>query len=541
MKNLYIVCLIIPYILIPAELPGQDPIKIDSLASTLKYVESDTHQIKILWSLADQYLIADYNKSLQYLGDALDLSKKQKDEILIGTSQMYIGNVYAHSGDYDAGIESTLSAIEIFTVHNRKKELYRCHIIMGIIHDRIYKYDEALEYYFNAVNLANEIKKEGSSSAKELNEHILYNNIGNIYSTKEEDEIAIEYYSKGVELAKTNGDNKNLAVLYNNLGKMHNKSGDLKLALEFLNKALSTREKTKDKAGMAKSYYFLCAHYKEQENYEKALEYAYKSLEMGKEVGSLQTQYTATLFLFEIYYALGDFEEAVDYLWSYKEISDSLYNSKTMNEITRLKMQFDFDTKEAERELQIQHSRFNYLLIISILILGLLILGLFVVLIRFKVKRVKLQKENLEKDIELKNKELATNVIYMVRKNEMINNVAKKLLELKAQAVEQNKKPIQEIVLALQTEADKNVWKEFEIRFQQVHNDFYKHLSEKHPDLSPSESRLVALLRLNMTTKEIAAITHQNFKSIEVARVRLRKKLNLTGTDINLITYLNSL
>jgi hypothetical protein len=44
-----------------------------------------------------------------------------------------------------------------------------------------------------------------------------------------------------------------------------------------------------------------------------------------------------------------------------------------------------------------------------------------------------------------------------------------------------------------------------------------------------------------MTTKEISAMTHQNAKSIDVARTRLRKKLNLTGTDQNLITFLDTL
>jgi DNA-binding CsgD family transcriptional regulator len=63
-------------------------------------------------------------------------------------------------------------------------------------------------------------------------------------------------------------------------------------------------------------------------------------------------------------------------------------------------------------------------------------------------------------------------------------------------------------------------------------------LNEKFPDLSPSERRLCAFLKLDMTTKEISAITHQNAKSIDVARTRLRKKLNLTGTDHNLITFL---
>jgi hypothetical protein len=85
------------------------------------------------------------------------------------------------------------------------------------------------------------------------------------------------------------------------------------------------------------------------------------------------------------------------------------------------------------------------------------------------------------------------------------------------------------------------LWKEFECRFQQVHEQFYKTLTERFPDLTPSERRLCAFLKLNMTTKEISAMTRQNAKSIDVARTRLRKKLNLTGTDQNLITFLVTL
>jgi DNA-binding CsgD family transcriptional regulator len=44
-----------------------------------------------------------------------------------------------------------------------------------------------------------------------------------------------------------------------------------------------------------------------------------------------------------------------------------------------------------------------------------------------------------------------------------------------------------------------------------------------------------------MSTKEIAAITKQNVKSLEVARARLRKKLNLTNTSSSLVTHLANL
>jgi DNA-binding CsgD family transcriptional regulator len=53
--------------------------------------------------------------------------------------------------------------------------------------------------------------------------------------------------------------------------------------------------------------------------------------------------------------------------------------------------------------------------------------------------------------------------------------------------------------------------------------------------------RLGAFLRLNMTTKEIAAITGQMPRSIDVARTRLRKKLNLTNEDVGLVEFLSSI
>jgi len=85
-----------------------------------------------------------------------------------------------------------------------------------------------------------------------------------------------------------------------------------------------------------------------------------------------------------------------------------------------------------------------------------------------------------------------------------------------------------------------DIWKEFEVRFTQVHQKFYNKLNEKYPDLTPNEKKLCAFLKLNMTTKEISMITHQSPNSIRVARTRLRKKLDITS-DENLINFLASI
>jgi DNA-binding CsgD family transcriptional regulator len=64
-----------------------------------------------------------------------------------------------------------------------------------------------------------------------------------------------------------------------------------------------------------------------------------------------------------------------------------------------------------------------------------------------------------------------------------------------------------------------------------------KNLTEKHPNMTSSELKLCALIRMNLGSKEIADISHQTYDSIRVARTRLRKKLNINKNE-TLIGYL---
>ena len=160
---------------------------------------------------------------------------------------------------------------------------------------------------------------------------------------------------------------------------------------------------------------------------------------------------------------------------------------------------------------------------------------------KYRANRIKLQRDNLEKDIELKNKELTTNVIYLIQKNEMISEVSSKLLKLKSKMKEENKEPIQRIIFELHTVTDESIWQEFELRFQSVHQDFYSNIVSKFPDLSKGDMKLSAFLKLGMSSKEIASVTNQTLKSVEVARTRLRKKLDLTNTETDLIDFLNEI
>ena len=80
---------------------------------------------------------------------------------------------------------------------------------------------------------------------------------------------------------------------------------------------------------------------------------------------------------------------------------------------------------------------------------------------------------------------------------------------------------------------DQACWEVFRKNFDLVHDNFFRNLRERYPLLTTTDLKFCALLRLNMTTKEMAQFTGLTVRGVEGARHRLRKKLNLAeGANI---------
>jgi DNA-binding CsgD family transcriptional regulator len=85
--------------------------------------------------------------------------------------------------------------------------------------------------------------------------------------------------------------------------------------------------------------------------------------------------------------------------------------------------------------------------------------------------------------------------------------------------------------------SSENDWNIFETHFDQAHENFFRRLKEAYPDLTPSDLKLCAYLRLNLTSKEIAPLLNISLRGVEVRRYRLRKRLRMK-TEENLINFL---
>jgi hypothetical protein len=242
---------------------------------------------------------------------------------------------------------------------------------------------------------------------------------------------------------------------------------------------------------------------------------------------------------------LGNTSDALAYYKTYKITSDSLSNESNVRKITQLQMQYEFDNELAKRQIEEdlknavqKRKEIIYLSLTLVVVLALLIMTLFFQIQRNKIIRVQLEQQNLRSDLDYKNRELASNVLYLLKKNELILDVSDKLKKARVDAKATNKSIIDEIVNTIYINSKDLGWEEFELRFKEVHTNFYNSLTSKYPNLTPNELRLCAFIKLNMSTKDISAITFQSNRSIVVARSRLKNKLGISENE-RLSTFLN--
>ena len=148
----------------------------------------------------------------------------------------------------------------------------------------------------------------------------------------------------------------------------------------------------------------------------------------------------------------------------------------------------------------------------------------------------KLTNEKLKSELDLKNDQLTSITMQLMKNNEFIQEVQHKI---ETSFDKSSSKPeLKRIINTIDKELSNNdSWNQFAYHFDQVHGNYLTKLSESNIKLSPREIKLAAFLRMNMSSKEISKLLSITSRSVELARYRLRKKLKLKR-DQNLVEYL---
>lgn len=155
-------------------------------------------------------------------------------------------------------------------------------------------------------------------------------------------------------------------------------------------------------------------------------------------------------------------------------------------------------------------------------------------------QRMQQQKSQmLEEELQKKNNELTLQTTALLKRNQTIQALLEELDKQKETMAERYPNKLYNKMKSLLEETlnDQADWVLFESYFNSAHQNFTERLRQQYDDITTGDLRICCLLRMNLSTKEIASLLNVSVRAIEIRRYRLRKRLGLEG-DTNLIDFL---
>ncbi len=556
----------------------------------------DTSRVNLLNKLGEYYCSRNYEKALLYLQEAHTISSEIRYEKGIAESYLWQGRAYYYKDEYDIALDYLGKAGKILSEEKDLKGLAYYHLATGAIRDISGNHLEAIKDYHEVINngsiLGNTflksiglislgnlhisrnepqqaipLLKEGLALKREINDMtgvaIVSAGLGRAYENSGNFDSALFYQNRALFIRDSLGEQRGVASSQLQLGRLFVRMGQYQKAKELLFSSRDNFKAISEKTGVCLAQLelgFAMGHSKEFESAFKVLE---QTADLAKELENpvLKSQYYNTLA--SVYALNGDYESAFEFVSLHNQIDDSINEANKEKIIKELEVKFQTERKDNEIRLLKSRNRIqaknNLILSISIAAL-LIILALTIILFRMKGRGLLRQKKLLEQEkiimdqqdkirnkeqqllkeqLESKNRELASKALEMLRINETIDSIMEKLESLRNDHRENEglAKSIHIVLNELEGRLKNNSWNEFDHIFKNIHTDFYDKLLKICPELSSSEIKIAALLRLNLTTKEIAAITFKSEAGIKSSRYRLRKKLGLNSDD-SLVPYL---
>ncbi len=524
--------------------------KADSL---LQRMDWPRQQAVIYGNLSGIYKdMTQFDEALKWNEKFTVLAEELDNPVFIGFGKSISGDIYNLKGHFNMSSKLHLEALRKYEQAGDSGRIGDACLKLGESHLYAERFEDAEEYLKKAERIYEGINDFYFRSSA-------LNNLGYLEIRREDFKKAATYYAQVDSLAD---------VLDSEYVRSQALDGkiDVALGLEEYRKVLNLSENgltlfksLNDNHSYGWGLVKKAKAFKGLGNLNQALENVKEAEAVFKEF-SLTPGLRAT---HEQFYLLrkaqGNYEESLKALENYLELNDSLFNDKTQTQIEEL--QIIYDTEKREQQLELIKKENELLKSKSEieglrkqrmwwLIAGLIVLALVIIFWQYqsssKNKRIakekaqrqaaeletqKIEKQQLER-------ELASHVLQLCQQNELLISVKDKVSSLAPDAGEKSHSGLKSIERELDFNLqNKESWTQFLNTFEKVHPNFLQRLHEKAEPLSPAEQRLACLMKMNLSSKQMASILSISPEGIKKARYRLRKKLKI-DSEVNLTEYL---
>ncbi len=327
-----------------------------------------------------------------------------------------------------------------------------------------------------------------------------------------------------------------LARAYANYGNLKRKEGKFREAIEYIEKSDSLCLELDLSFGSLVNKINLSEVHYDSKNFKLAKEGLLGIQEAIEEIKSLRLLKEYYHLFYKVCDGLGESEKANQYYRLYNEKRNAYFGDSPKSVIGEWELSNERAEKqkvEADLELQLERNNRNTYFFLFFLALFLLVGALFYFYHSRKdskeKERLLLEKQKLAFELELKSKEQLSDTLRDISVAHAKKHIVQELESLVQNLPKALQAPFLKLMEKSRHTTVESLLEEFNARFSGIYEKFFADLNEIAPDLTPNEINICAMIRLNLTTKDIAALTNKSLGTIENNRISIRKKLGLKG------------
>ena len=539
--------------------------------SVFEKINSEPQIASALTNIGNIYFRqSEYTKALRFFNQALDIRIEHNDSLAISSSNAQLGLVHTELGNYGKGLEFLFSSLDTYQHYNDKYGIAQSHNNLASNYYEQENLTDALSHYKESLVLFEEL-----NNMQGIGE--VTNNIGEVYLKQEETELAMSHFETAIELFEEIGHKKGIVTIFKNMAWVNYYDGELYKARRNCLHALRENISMSDREGETEVLLLMGKIELEDQKPTVAIEYLTEALLIAQKIDSKKLIKDGSESLYLAYTELEDYKNANRYLQFYTSIKDSLLSREKVRTIARLnanyalaKRKSDLDHKNQEIDL-LEHAQSlqnQRSVALGVLAIVLIILGIILwlrtsytnkkeqelvikdkqlavsqtALIEAELKNTQLAGEDLKTRLNFKNNEIQNFALHIIEKNEFISDISKQIEQLKQDikdpvAKEKVRDLSSKVKYSLSIDRERQ---EFQKHIKQINSEFFLRLEQQFPSITESEKKLSALLRLNLSSKEIASILNISAKSVDMNRYRLRKKFEI-GKEYSLSVFISKI
>ena len=374
-----------------------------------KYSRKDIktpEKVELLFKLLVEYRNVLPMKGIDYANEAMLLIEKDPklDSIYRFKFINGIGDSYRYISRNEQAIDYYFKALRLAEKTRNEKNRGIALNNIGLIYNNIKDYPLALDYIKRSFKIFGKYKDKSLTIQS-------YNNLASIYWNDNQVDSALKYYNLAFEVSKEINDLVGLLHSYNNLGVVYLEKGEDYTALEYFYRSLEISKDLNDKSGEAQTLNNLGQVFISLEKYNTAASNIEEALSVAQELNAKAIIADSYFYLSKLYENTSDYKAALAYSKKFNTTKDSIYNVEQNRRIQKLHEEYVLQKKDNEiRILQKDKEIANVITFAVIFLVALLIFIAILIYNRYRAK-IKSNKQLTELNEQLNSS------------NEQLNNI----------------------------------------------------------------------------------------------------------------------